>query len=299
MTNIQELKSISKLALINELIEKTKNCALVWSELFPKRFKSSQNSYDFYLSQTAPSIYSLDVLQNGKLSRTYNSSIQIGVSELFETVESALISFDKQKSVSSFLGRLRSCTPITHGIFMNGGIISNGGSILSQLDPINVLLFPISLNFGDSPFPWSGDYTLIDDTATSNNHDSDSTYIRQEVAGTLPTNWGHANIGFSLNDLPPTPPFSFTIRVAHRREAQLGVNLQIALIVNSIVAYSTTIVPSSSYSVFSSGIQLLSGITEIEDLQVRLNMYTNTGDPDPRAIRISAVDLRFFGHNIV
>jgi hypothetical protein len=299
MTNIQELKSINKLALINEMIEKTKNCALIWHELSPKRFKSSQNSYDFYLSQTAPSIYSLDVLKNGRLSRAYNSSTQIGVSELFQTVESALISFERQKSVSSFLGRIRSCAPVTHEITMNGGIVGSGDSIFSQLDPINVLLFPISLSFGETSFPWSGDYTLIDDTATSNNHDSDSTYIRQEVSGMLPTNWGYANIGFSLNDLPPTAPFSFTIRIAHRREVQPGVNLQIALVVNSIVIYSTTIVSSSSYSVFSSGQQLLSGITEIEDLQVRLNMFTNTGDLDPRAIRISAVDLRFFGHNIL
>jgi hypothetical protein len=115
----------------------------------------------------------------------------------------------------------------------------------------------------------------------------------------LATNWGYANIGFSLNNLPPTAPFSFTIRIAHRREVRLGVNLQIALVVNSTVVYSTSIIPSSSYSVFNSGVQPLAGITDIEDLQVRLNMFTNTGDLDTRAIRISAVDLRFFGHNIV
>lgn len=299
-SNLDELKSISRLALIKEMIEKTKSCAIIWNEIKPGYFRSCTDSYDLHLSQTSASIYSLDVIRGGKLFRSYNSSTQSEVDVLFQTVLSlsTMSSLEKIKTMGKFLKQIGNPSSVYNFIPQSVGVDAGGNAVNSHIREIETQLLPTSLTFGPTPselYIWLGNHLNIDDSPNAESHDGDISYIRQQVSGTGPTNWGYAFCGFNINEIISEPPYSFNVRVAHRRSTNDGVILNVDVLANSSVIYSATDVSDISYTVFSSGLQQMIGIDSIEDLQVRLSMFTNVGNPLLRSLLITAVDLRIYG----
>lgn len=302
MSNLQELKAIHKTALITEMIEKTRACTFVWNQLSPGNYKSTAAPYEFYLSKvTGSGSYILDVLKHGQRYRSYNSTVNIEVAELFALVDgltATLDQFMKTRKVGNFLSQIRGCAPITHNIVMNGGIFGNGDVTDSHLRPVSFLLLPQTLTFGPTSFPWTGGVTDISDVPNAASHDGDTSYIRQQVSGALPTQWGYAICNFNVSSLAGlSGPLTFVSRAAHRREVESGVTIFLDTLVNSTVVHTTSTLSDTSYNLLFTPQTLIPGITNITTLQVRVSMFTNSGNPNPRALRISAVDIEVFGFN--
>ena len=295
-TNLEELKTISRSALIQELTEKSKRCGLTWHVDGAGRFRAAQGAYTFVLSKTSADITNLDVQKAGTLYRSYNSSTQSEVADLYETVANLPAASDaaeKYKTIGKFMGTLRTCRDPVVAVSTSGGVLVAGAAGVTATEPFpETILSPDTLTFDPTPFPWSGVVASINDAGLVTSHDGDSSYIRQEVAGELPTQWGFATVDFAagLPFIGDAPPFQLNARVAHRREALDGVVLYIDVIVNNAVEFHDEVVCDETYSIYQSGYFTLVA-TEIDSLQIRLSIFTNTGDPDPRAIRISAVDV--------
>lgn len=296
--NLDELKTLNRSALISEITEKTKKCGLIWQQIANGQFVTTSPTYDLYLTKMSSDTYSLDVLKNASLYRSYNSNFQIEVQELYETVDSLLMNstnIERMKALISAVGQIRACNPSAFSETLSGGLVGSGGALIQNLTILNHLLRPIALTYGPTSFPWNGDVSDIDDAPSALDHDGDASYIRQEVSGALPTQWGYAIVGFDPTGVSSTDPRTFRIRVAACREAELGVNIVIELLIGPAVIFTGTFTPSSAYTVYSSGLVAIPVGTSISSLEVRLSMYTNTGDSAPRAVRVSAVDLKING----
>jgi hypothetical protein len=90
-----------------------------------------------------------------------------------------------------------------------------------------------------------------------------------------------------------------TVRVAHRREVNTGVNLIVDIVANASVVFSDMTASNPTYSIYNSGpVAISTTITSLTNLFVRLSMFTNTGDDNPRALHVSAVDIQVNGFNI-
>jgi hypothetical protein len=302
-TNLEELKNISRTALLGELNEKTKKCGLLWNLIRPGVYKATNSPYDFHLTKVNGNTCVLDVTKNGTSYRSYNSSIVEGVSELFDTVDviaAQAEQFEKLKVASRFLGQIPSCRASVYRETMHDGLIVSGSAMAQKLSAISLTMLPTTLTFGPTLFPWSGFVTSIDDPPNATSHDGDATYIRQQVSGALPTQWGYAYIGFNMSALTFSGPYRFNVKVAHRREAQAGVTIFIDVIANSTLVFSSQHPSTNSYSVSTTGNQFLpSDMLNLTDLTVRLSMFTNTGNEEPRALRVSAVDITILGYNAV
>lgn len=296
MTNLDELKTISRSALIQEMTEKSKRCGLTWHVEGAGRFRATRGDYTFVLSKTSADITNLDVAKLGRLYRTYNSSTQPEVADLYQTVASLPTAFDmaeKYKTLGTFMGTLRTCREPEATIFGSGGVLVAGSAGITEVTVFpETVLSPASLTFGESPFPWSGDYTLIDDGGLVTSHDGDASYIRQEVFGEAPTQWGFAVVGFApgLAFIGNSAPYQLNARVAYRREALGDVDLYIDVLVNDAVVLHDEVTASETYSIYQSGYFAIAA-TSITKLEIQLSIFTDNGDPDPRAIRISAVDV--------
>lgn len=290
--NLDELKILNRAALIAELIRKTKDCAIIWNQIKVGVYFASPTPYKFYLSKINSDVWTLDVLKHASGYRTYSSANQTEVKELYETVDSigAMTEvLDRTKSLISAVSQVRGCSQKVETVNSTGGLKAAGSSSYAKLTAANFLLLPQNLAFGLTPFPWSGSVTDIDENVTS--HDSDATYIRQEVSGMLPTQWGYAVVKFNPSGIPTSGPKSFRIRVASRREIELGVNVVVELMIGPAVIFTHTFTPSSVYTIYNTGNVAIPDGTEISTLNVRLSMFTNVGDMVPRALRVTAVDL--------
>lgn len=293
-TNIKRLKEVVKSTLIKELISKTENCGLVWDQISPLHFRVEDGDYEFHLSKTSLSNYGLDVWKNGELYKSYYSYINLDIISLFKTIELVNLShtYEEYRDIRSFLKNVKNCREQSteNEIIARGGATIGGASL--TVNPANILLLPNSTILESTSSPWSGDYRDIDE-ATS---DGNTSYMRQEVSGELPTNWGFVYAKFPLNNIPPQGPYRFNLRVDHRREINDGVFLEMALFVNSILVFSSIVESSQTYDLYASGVQPIPNITNIEDLQLRFNMFTNAGNLLTRALRVSAVNIRLFGY---
>lgn len=305
--NLQEMKKISRLALMKEMVEKTKSCGLIWNQISGSQYLAKYQDYDFLVARSSPQVYTFDVLKEGKMYRSYNSSTQEGVKLLFEEIE---LSFqdsrmDKYKSLGSFIGRIGTCREITtntYNIPVAGfGVLASGNTFSQQIRPISpVTLTPISLTFGPTIYPWSGS---LSDILTD---DGNTTYIRQQVSGEFPTNWGYVFLEFDTSPIINLlPPYQVRVQVSHQREAELGVNLNLDVLVNGAIIYSkpndsdpSMIESPASYTLFDSTlVDALEGPTYIDSIILRMFMFTNTGNLDPRAIRISYASVDFAGYD--
>lgn len=297
-TNLDELKAVSRVAIIKEMIERTKHCAFKWHEMAPAQYRATSLPYEFTLTKTNANTAVLDVRKEGRLWRSYNSSTLSDVMELYQTVDILYASTQamaKAHGLTQFVAEIRGCQPRTYNIVMNGGIKGGGSAPNEKLSPVSLRLGPNALSFGPTPFPWTGGLSDISEVATS--HDEDATCIRQQVSGALPTNWGYAIVGFDEFDVAGLrSPLSFNVRVAHRRETEDGVNLVTDVLVNNAVIYTNSTASGDTYSVTQSGSQLMVGIDQIDTLEVRVSMFTNTGNAAPRVLRVSAVDIEILGY---
>jgi hypothetical protein len=302
-TNKEIIKSLNRSALISELIEKTKRCAYVWKEIAPGQYMVTSLPYDFYITKTDSSTTVLDVWKNAGFYRTYNSYTQPEIAELYDAVDEMVSNstgYDKMVELTQALNLLRSCQPQIIAEQMSKGLYGSGSAAVTLLVPVSTFMLPATLTFGFTPFPWSGGVSDIDDSPGVPSHDGDSTYIRQEVSGALPTQWGYAFVGFNPINVGSVGPFKFKVRAAARREAELGVTMIVDVVVNASVVFTDNMTPSDTYSIYDSGVQTMPPtITSVDTVEVRLSMFTNTGNTLPRALRVSAVDLTIDGFNPV
>lgn len=126
--SLLELQDLYNEALVRELIEKTKSCALTWVHLGGNQFQAEETDtckdpnvdWDFYLTKTtignASEKYNLDIkkdtisyvtIEAGPLPRTGRSSV---VQELYEIVETIVLELDvKLKESLSFIQSLSDC----------------------------------------------------------------------------------------------------------------------------------------------------------------------------------------------
>ncbi len=109
-TNLEQLKLINRLALIKEIIEKSENFALIWNDIAPGKFIAVKDNYEFHLNKTSPSVVALDVLKNGNFYRSYNSSTQVEIADLFDKVSSiSNLSINKFRKLQNFISDLPNC----------------------------------------------------------------------------------------------------------------------------------------------------------------------------------------------
>lgn len=299
--NLEELKSINQTILLKDMIERTKACGLIWNKININLYQIRISIYEFNLSKSSNNVI-LDVTRKGTLYRSYNSYNLPEVEDLFNIVEKLFWNYDKTETLEdlvSGLGELEGCEFDVITDVGSGGLEAGGEAIYGMLEDIEITLLPTSITFEPTLFPWNGIVGSIDDSPNANSNDGDGSYIRQQVAGPLPTNWGYATCEFDMTNLPQAPLFSFDVSVAHRREVELGVILTVDVLINSTLHYTGQVVSTSSYTVFSSGKTPLPDVNTIDELQVRLSMFTNTGNSLPRAIRISAVDIKIYGYQVV
>lgn len=298
-SNLEELKSVSRLALIKELIERTKECSFVWDDIGPGRFRSVSLPYEFYLTKTGPETAVLDVLKNGGYYRTYNSSTQGEVGNLYSTVDTLYASnakAEKLNKVTQFVSAIRGCSPRTHSIVMNGGIDGGGTGPVTKLTPSNYLLLPTAIS-GDPSWVY-GPVSNVAHSPNALSHDGDATYMRQEVSGALPTQWPYAFLTVDVSSVVAFAPLSFEARIVHRREVEEGVTLTLDVLVNEddAVVYTGTFTSDETYTVSTTGIQQMPGIVSLDELTLRVSIFTNTGNTAPRAIRVTAADITIHGY---
>lgn len=297
-TNLEEMKKINRLAIMQEMVEKTKNCGLIWDQISPTHFRSKYQNYEFSVSKTNQSTFAFDVLKDKKLFRTYNSSTQDGIDTLYEEIESCSRDnpLEKYKTLTKFLSSVPACYNLTNIIPITIGSygVKTGGNVTANkyvLQTIN--LSPNLLSFSPTTFAWTGNLSGI----LTNN--GDTSYIRQQVSGEFPTNWGYAFVEFDNTVFANLlPPYQFQIQLVHRREANDGVVLNVDLLLNSAVAFNNTIIPIESYNSYNSGFLNFSQ-TSINQAMLRLSMFTNTGNLSPRALRITYVNLTVKGFGLV
>ena len=302
--NKETIKTINRTAIIQELIEKTKNCSLSWSESSAGQYKAELPSYIFYLTKNYNEVFNLDILKNNETYTAYNSILQSNVKTLFEVVEliNSNSDLNKFRKFNEFLSRKGSCRESDIGISnknYNMPIQSRGSLVSGSVSPTVyrrrlAYLNPTQINYDPTDFPWAGTHEDINDFDIAFS-DLDASYIRQEIVGSLPTIWGYVDIGFDLSTVPKLPPFAFNARVAHRRESEIGVALIISVFVNGQNVYATTVVCDETYSLWISGTNTLLNIDKIDSFFIRLNMYTNSGNLSPRAVRVTGVDLGISG----
>jgi hypothetical protein len=300
--NFDELKTLNRSALISELIDKTNRCAFVWNSIAVGQYKTTSASYDMYLTRASQDNYILDVVKNANPYRSYNSNIMPDVKELYDTVDALSVNstnLERAKVLMATFSQIRGCGPQTYTEVSSGGIKISSSGLVQQLVQSSLLLLPTSLTFGPTIFPWSGSVTDIDDSPNVASHDSDATYIRQQTSGPLPTQWGYAIAGFNVGAIPTNDPRQIRLRIAARREVEVGVNVIIELLIASAVIFSATFTPTSTYSIYNSGLITVPTGTNISSLQARLSMFTNTGNSLPRALRVSAVDIFVVSYSII
>lgn len=304
MTNLEEIKRINRIALMQEMVEKTKKCGLVWNKTEPNQYHSQYQDYDFFATRTNATTYSLDVLKNGQIYRTYNSSTQEGVDTLFKEIESTTQNCElkKYKKVNQIIDSMRTCRDGGSSILVPSssyGVRCGGGLMPEQTRFESFFITPTSMYFGPSPFPWTNFGGSFEQVLTVN--DGDSSFIRQQVSGELPTNWGYAFAAFDTSYFSSylNPPYKFRINVSHRREVNIGVALNIDLLVNNSVFYSTYVLPGVVYNTFDSGIQDMTNINGFSQLTLRFSMYTNSGNALPRAVRITYASLDVSGYTLI
>lgn len=287
------------------MVEKTKSCGLIWNQPSPSQYRARYLDYDFIVSRTNYNYYSFDVLKEGKFYRSYNSSLQEGVDTLFNEIELSYreSNIEKYKTLGSFFSRINTCRDKVFNTYtipvLNFGVLGSGSLNAEQLRPLPTpaLLTPSNLIFGPSPFPWSGS---LNDILTN---DGGTSYLRQQVSGEFPTNWGYAFIEFDPTPIIDLlPPYKVRVQVSHERELNGGVYLNLDVLINGAVVYSKTDLDSyestTSFTLEDTGLQLTSsGPTYIDTVVLRLYMFTNTGNIDPRALRISYVSLSINGYN--
>lgn len=305
--NKKQIKAINKTAIIQELVEKSKNCSLFWSDAGMSQYRAGFANYNFYLTKTSTNTYNLDVIKNGSLYTSYNSILNSNVKNLYDIVESLVSesNINKFRRVNEFLGRKGSCrqgeigsSNKLYSINLQGFGLKSSGLVSPQILRRRLsYLNPTQIDF-DPTYPWSGTYQDIDDFDVFLSNDGDSSYIRQEVFGFLPTNWGYLDVGFNLSSIPTKPPFVVHARVAARRETQPGVSLIISMIINESNVFQQTIELNETYYSWASGDTYLdSSTTSIESLKIRIVPFTNSGNLLPRATRITGVDLGVYGYD--
>lgn len=298
-SNLDSLKTVSRLALIKELIERTKECSFVWDDIGPGRFRSVSLPYEFFLTKTSAETAVLDVLKNGGYYRTYNSSTQGEVDNLYATVDTLYASNAKAErlnKVTQFVSTIRGCSPRTYSIVMNGGINGDGTAIVSKMVPSSFLLLPVAISGGGSSWVYGAPSTVAD-SPDATAHDGDASYMRQEVSGALPTQWESVSLKFDVSSVVAFAPLSFVARIAHRREVELGVTLRLDVLANEedAVVYSGDFTSDETYTVSSTGLQPMPSIVSLDELNFRISMVTNSGNTAPRALRVSAADITIHG----
>lgn len=299
-SNLESLKTVSRLALIKEMIERTKECSFVWDDIGPGRFRGVSLPYEFYLTKTGAETAVLDVLKNGGYYRSYNSSTQGEVDELYATVDTLYASNSKVErlnKLTQFVGTIRGCAPKTYNIVMNGGINGSGEALVTKMAPSSFLLLPVAISGGGGSWVY-GSVSDLADEPNAASHDGDATYIRQEVSGALPTQWPYVFLKIDVSSVVAFAPLSFEARIVHRREAELGVTMRLDVLVNEgdAVVYTGDFASAQTYTLSTTGIQPMPGIVSLDELTLRISMFTNSGNTAPRALRVSAADITIHGY---
>lgn len=128
MPSLLELQDLYNEALVRELIEKTKSCAVSWSHLGGTQFHAISTdtsvtpniTWDFFVTKTqignASAKYTLDVkkdsiayisIEDGPLPKTGRSSL---AQELYEIIEVIVLELDaKLKETISFVQNMADC----------------------------------------------------------------------------------------------------------------------------------------------------------------------------------------------
>lgn len=300
MNNLNELKVVTKAALLKELIERTKSCALVWIALSPVQFKTTNPPFDFYITRTSTTNYILDVLKNNSAYRNYDSQFFPEVDELYQTISVLDINaniYKRTQKLSEFVGGIRGACD--NKVFSNtglGGIRANSSAIVKKCRPTSAVLNPFYMDFTYSDYPWVG--TLDDINENVYFHDGDAGFIRQEVERAEPfTTWGIARLIFDPTILALAGrPVQLKIRTADRRDTPDEIQLRASLYVNSYHFYTRFHNPASNWAVTTTGANVgwppnPSLDPNITSLAVFLELATYTSDTIHRAVRISACDI--------
>ena len=106
MKNVEELKIVVRTAIFSELIEKTKNCAIIWNSIAVGQYFSESDNYKFYISKTSLETYNLDILKYNKLYISYNSNFDPILFNLYKEIDYFIINekLKKHRIISNVVG---------------------------------------------------------------------------------------------------------------------------------------------------------------------------------------------------
>lgn len=129
-----ELRIIYPEILIDELIEKTKNCGLHWEKIAPTVYKTgwlaNSRTYDLYLSRLQGDICIIDLLRDDVPIYTATSVLEPDISVLAELVEKFLLEDRGVRLLKSIQRRLSCQSNMKEQ--GHGGVVLGGGALRSQ-----------------------------------------------------------------------------------------------------------------------------------------------------------------------
>lgn len=108
MENNEELGYLYQQTFLGELSRKTSSGALIWNTVSAGQYTTSADQYAFHLTKTNIDHIVLDVLKDGALFASYNSSVESVIADLYTEVTSISDTkdTDKSKDLTNFLQQL-------------------------------------------------------------------------------------------------------------------------------------------------------------------------------------------------
>lgn len=134
--NAEQVRANTRVSVVAELAEKTKNCAVVWSLVSPGRYSATVLPYDFDLTSFRGTV-TLDVRKNSVFLKSYRSDTLPGVLDLWDAVDSPNDdNVWKMKNVAAFLAKTKGCAGAgeTYSETMSGGACGSGDAEVRRLE---------------------------------------------------------------------------------------------------------------------------------------------------------------------
>lgn len=136
MTNEQTLNQVYKRITAYEMVEKLKNCGVVWDQLNTVQYQATveqgDHVWDIFMTKSQDRVV-LDFRRNMSFFFTMDSLTEPIVGEMFREVEGD-DDFERDRSLLRDIGKLRPGCYNTFNIVMNGGVRASGnGRIMTTI----------------------------------------------------------------------------------------------------------------------------------------------------------------------
>lgn len=134
-TNIAELGSVYKRIFVLDMIEKMKDCAVVWNQISPYQFSTAVLKdniiWNVYLTKMPNgSTVTIDFTKAGRFYYSVNSDDDANVEELFNNIAEEDIA-DKDDALLRDIQQFQGCEPKKYREYPEGGVVVGGRGAFS------------------------------------------------------------------------------------------------------------------------------------------------------------------------